>query len=343
MDMLKDLCTLNGISGDEDDVRRYILEKISGHSSGRVDKLGNIIVFKKGKKTPAKKILFEAHMDETGYMVKSIDDDGYVYFDSVGVPPNVTPGKTVIIRGTADGVKNIRGVIGLVPVHLLKKQEEYGEIPKIKEMCIDIGAKSKDDAKKYIIEGDSIHFESEYGKIGDLLKGKAFDDRAGCYNLIRMITSELEYDAWFAFCVQEEVGLRGAKTAAYAVQPDYAVILEGTTAGDVGATEDEKAVCKVGQGVAISFADRGTLYSSELVARTVNTAKERNIPYQYKAFVSGGCDAASWQRSGVGADVITLSVPTRYLHTRLSCVSEKDIESQYALANAMLEELGKEE
>lgn len=331
MDILEKLCNLNGLSGDEDEVREYILKCIQGYCSGQVDCAGNIIAFKKGVNRSQKKVLFEAHMDETGYMVKRINPDGLLSVESVGVSAGVSVGKTVLVHGTANGVKLIPGVIGAKPIHLLDKSQT-GIAPKMSELYIDIGAKNERRAREIVIEGDSVYFDGQFGAFGRYCKGKALDDRAGCYDLIRLIRSELMQDASFAFCVQEEVGLRGAAIAAQSVNPDLVVVLEGTTAADIAGVDASETVCRVGQGVAISFADRGTVYDPELVARITALARQNGIAYQIKTFVSGGNDAASWQRACAGCKVITLSVPVRYLHSRISVAARSDIDSMFELA-----------
>ena len=263
-EMLKTLCEKNGLSGDETQVREYIKELITPYCKEVItDNLGNLIAYKEGKKTPKHTIMYDAHMDETGYYVKKIGEDGLLYFDSVGVTAAVTPGKTVTVYATAGKEpKYIDGVIGLAPIHLTSA-ENRSKVPKISEMCIDIGAKNRDDAEKYVSIADSVYFKSEVGEFGSFIKAKALDDRVGCYVLIKMIMSDLENSAWFSFSVQEEVGCRGTQAAAYRIKPDYAVMVEGTTAGDIGNVEETKSVCHVGEGVSISFADNRTVFIVE--------------------------------------------------------------------------------
>ena len=338
MELLKTLSELNGVSGDEDDVRAYILDKISPYCTGEVDRLGNIIAFKQGAKRASKKIVFEAHMDETGHVVTAIDDKGCLHFLSNGVPLNVTPGKFVRVRATRDGERWLDGVIGLAPVHLTKKSE-ISKIPEQKDLVIDIGAKNKKDAEKYVIEGDYVYFNTKAGRVGNYFKGKAIDDRVGCAAMINMITQDLEFDSYFAFCVQEEVGLKGSSVACAAVKPDYAIILEGTTAADIGGTPDHKKVCNLGGGVAVSFADKRTLYKPELVSLALETAKENNITAQIKTYISGGTDAACWQHESGASNVLTLSVPVRYLHSRASLACEDDADAMEKLAIKLLEKI----
>ncbi|MDF2685714.1 MAG: Deblocking aminopeptidase [Clostridia bacterium] len=336
MKLLKELCHLNGLSGDEEDVRNYILKQIAGKCEAHTDKLGNIIAFKKGIKAPDKKILFEAHTDEVGYMITSIDDDGLIHFGSVGVPENVIPGKTVIIKSTKNPEEPyyIKGVIGIVPVHRTKA-ENMNKIPELKSLYIDIGAKKKDEVEKIIELGDSVYFDGEFSTFGNFIKGKALDDRIGCHALIRLIKEPLEYDTWFSFCVQEEIGCRGSETAAYTIKPDYTFILEGTTAADIGGTEDSDKVCFLGKGPVISFADGGTIYDPEMIKRVTDIADKNNLKWQFKKYMAGGNDASMFQRTAGGSKVIAISAPVRYIHSRISVACFKDIEGMFELCKAI--------
>lgn len=328
LELLKKLTELNGVSGDEDEVRDFIISQISGYADSiTVDNLGSIIAFKKGRRTPPEKILYEAHMDETGYYVKKIEDDGFIRVDSIGVPLNVTPGKTVKIKSSVgDKTSYVPGVFGSLPVHLSSDRDK---VPDMKGMYIDIGAKDKGSAEGKVRIGDRVCFDSEFGTFGRFIKGKAFDDRAGCYVLIKLIRTDLEYDSYFAFSVQEEVGCRGAKAVGHHVNPDIAFILEGTTAADIGAVEDSGKVCLVGEGVALSFMDRASIYDPDFIGKMKTYASEANVKYQLKTFVSGGNDGGNIQRSCDGTKICTLSVPVRYLHSRISVCSPEDIQSAY--------------
>ena len=202
LETLKDLCSLPGISGRENIIRDYIISKIERYCEYSVDSLGNLIVFKKGKKTPSNVIMLDAHMDEVGMIVTGADSDGFLRFSNVGG----------IVR---IGGNNIPGVLGIKPIHLIKKSEEL-DIPAKDDLYIDIGATSREEALALVSPGEEIHFESEFIEFGDgFIKSKAIDDRAGCAIMIDLIRSELEYDCRFSFSVQEEVGTRGAKVSAY--------------------------------------------------------------------------------------------------------------------------------
>lgn len=333
-ELLGKLCNLNGLSGEEDEVRDFIKGEIEKYCDEIiVDNLGNLLAHKKGKKTPPKTIMFQAHMDETGYYIKKIDDDGGLRIDSIGVPANVTPGKTVLVRSTVgDTPTYIKGVIGVCPIHLASNA---GEVPSIKSLCVDIGAKKKEEAEGKVCVGDSVYFNGEFGEFGDFIKAKAIDDRAGCFAMMRLIETELEYDTWFAFTVQEETGCRGSKVAAHRIKPAISFTLEGTTAADIGGVEYDGKVCIVGNGVAVSFMDRSTIYNPRFIKAVTDIATEAGVKWQTKTFVSGGNDAGNIQRSASGALVCTLSIPVRYLHSRISVCAPEDTDSMFDFCKAV--------
>lgn len=316
---LRDLCLINGISGDEDKARDYIISEISDKCEYSVDNLGNIIAFKKGKKAPKNKILLSAHMDEVGLIVKYINDDGSLMVDSVGgVDCRVVFGRQVSV-----GKNGVTGVAGGVAVHNLSGEEREKAVS-IDKLTVDIGAESREEAEKTVALGDSIYFKSDYIEFGDgFIKSKAIDDRFGCALMLELIESELEYDTYFSFVVQEEIGLRGAKVASYTVNPDYAIVLEATTAADIPLTDDEKSVCKCKSGPVISFMDRSTIYNKELYNLAFDLAKSNNIPCQTKTMIAGGNDAGAIHISRGGVKTMAVSIPCRYIHSP-SCVANKD-------------------
>jgi endoglucanase len=324
---------INATSGDESAVRNYIISKIDGKCEYSVDSLGSVIAFKKGKRTPKNKVMLCAHMDEVGFIITDIDDEGYLHFSAVGgIDARVAVDRKVRIN-------DIYGVIGLKPVHLMK-DEELATCPDIKKLFIDIGAKSREEAQKFISLGDNAYFVSDYVEFGNgFVKSKALDDRIGCMYLIELINSELEYDTYFCFNVQEEVGLRGAECTAYAVKPDISVILESTTAGDLCSVKGGERVCVLGNGGVVSFMDRRTIYDKELYNLAVNTAKDNGIPVQTKTAIAGGNDAGAVQTAAGGCKVLAISVPTRYIHSASSVAKLSDIDNTRRLINAVLPKL----
>lgn len=328
--LLEKLCNANGISGDEGAIRDIIISEIQNSGAEYyTDNMGNLIVFKKGKNTPKKKLLISAHIDEVGFIVTHITDDGYLKFDEVGgIDRRVVMGKSVTIG------KNVNGVIIATPMHLLTT-EQRNSVPEFDGMYIDIGAESREQAEKYVSLGDSVQFDSEFMWNNDIITGKAIDDRAGCFIMIDMIKSELEYDTYFSFVVQEEVGLRGAKCASFTVDPDVSIIVESTTAGDIPNVADDKKVCFVGKGAVISFMDRRTIYDKRLVSEALKCADGENVKAQLKQAVAGGNDAGAIQTSKGGVRVLAVSLPCRYLHSSYGLISANDLKSAYSIINAM--------
>ena len=252
---LAKLCNLNGISGDESEVASFIIEQIEDHCDEvRVDNMGSVIAFKKGAKTPSRKILIDAHTDEVGMIVTGFAPDGGLTFATVGgLDSRVILGRKVLV-----GEDEIPGVIGTKPIHLQNEKERKTAVP-ADELYIDLGCSSKEEAMELVQPGDPVCFCGDFAPFGNgYLKGKAIDDRFGCAVMIDLIRSELPYDCWFSFSVQEEVGCRGAQGAVFSVKPDVAVVLEATTAADLAGVSEPKTVCKLGGGAVVGFMDRST-------------------------------------------------------------------------------------
>ena len=330
LELLKKFCNIDAPSGSEEAMREAIIEEIAGLCEYRVDALGSIIAFKRGKSRSSKKVMLDAHMDEVGIMLTGIKDEGFLSFTTVGgIEETALVGSRVKING-------LTGVIALTPVHLLTSSQREKKVSS-DELYIDIGANSREDAQKYVSIGDTGTFENSFRQMGDIIKSKALDNRIGCALLVDIIKSETEYDMYFTFTVQEEVGLRGAAAAAFSVAPDYAIILEGTTAADIPGVDAPNNVCRVGNGPAVSFMDRATLYDREMYNEAFKTAKEMGIVCQPKSLASGGNNAGSIQKAGSGVRCIAVNVPVRYLHSPSSMASINDIENAGKLAKAIAE------
>ena len=322
--LLKKLCSANGISGCENSVREIIIDEIKDNVTDiTVDNLGNLIVFKKGKNAPKKKVLISAHMDEVGFIVTDITSDGFIKFDEVGgIDRRVVLGCNVTINNT------INGVVGVKPIHL-STGDEGSTIPKYSDMYIDIGAKDKEEALKYVSYGDCINFDSCYTDNGYSIMSKAIDDRLGCFLMIEMIKSDLPYDMYFTFVVQEEVGLRGAKVASYTVNPDFAIVLESTTAADIPDVPSSKQVCNVGKGAVVGYMDRATIYDRQMIEKCKEIAESKKYKLQFKRAVVGGNDASAIHSARGGVRTLAISMPCRYLHSQLSLISRSDIDDVY--------------
>lgn len=331
---LKKYCDILGPSGMEDEVRNAIIEDIKDSGCEyETDPLGNLIVLKKGKKRRDKKVLLSAHMDEVGFMVKYIDDDGYVLFDSIGgIDRRVVSGRRVVFCES-----NVHGVVASKAIHM-QTPEERGKCEPISSMHIDIGAKSREMANKHIMIGDCATFVPNYVEFGEgLVRSKALDDRFGCAVLVSMINSDLEYDTYFAFNTCEEIGCDGAKEVGHRLRPDVVIVLEATTAGDILGVPKSKCACSVGSGAVLSIMDRGAIYDKDLLETAVKTAEEKYINWQYKNVVAGGNESGAYQRAASGASVLAISAPARYIHSESNVLSISDMQSVAELASALNE------
>ncbi len=317
---LQELSGLYGTSGREDAVRDYILAHLPDDVETTVDAIGNVIVRRPGREKAAHTVMLCAHMDEVGLMITHITNEGFLRFDTVGgISASALCGKPVRV-----GRALLPGVIGVRPVHLCKGDEEK-KVPKKDKMVIDIGAKSREEAVQNVRIGDCAYFDSDYVTFGNgCVKGRALDDRAGCAAMLEMIHSVPKYDLWFAFTVQEETGHGGAATAAYRIDPEYAVVLETTTASDVEGVSDERKVCELGKGAVVSQMDRRTVYLPRMYEKAFAVAEQYGIPAQPKTVVAGGNDAGVIFKTRGGVAVQALSLPCRYLHSPGCVIRESD-------------------
>lgn len=330
--MLKTLCELNGTSGNEDAVRDYIINQIKPYCEYAVDNLGSVIAYA-GEEAERKSISINAHMDEVGFIITGITDEGYLRFSAVGgIDPRVCLDRVVSI-----GNKAVKGVIGDKAFHLLDTDEKKN-CPSFDKLLIDIGAESREQAEKYISLGDFAYFDSDYTEFGDgFIKAKALDDRIGCMLMIELIKEGVA--GTYCFNVQEEVGLRGSKCTAEKVQADIAIVLESTTAADLDGVSGADRVCVLGGGPVISFMDGRTIYDRSLYNLAMSLAEESSIPAQTKTAIAGGNDAGAIQTAGKGARVMAISVPSRYIHSAASVVKKSDIENTRKLLKAVLNNL----
>ena len=336
--LLKELCLVNGISGDENTVRDVILAEIKNYANDiKIDPLGNIIVFKKGKEAPKKKLLISAHMDEVGFIISDITEDGFLKFKEVGgIDPRILLSQRLVI-----GEKEISGVIGVKAVHL-STPEERKRVVKANEMYIDIGASSKTEAEKLVKKGDYAAFDSEYAELGgDVIKAKALDDRIGCAIMVELIKEKYDADLYFCFTVQEEVGTRGSLTAARFVGADAAIILESTTCSDIAGVKPHEYATSFGDGPVISLMDYASYSDIELNRFLIKLAKENDIKFQFKRTAMGGNDARSYQTASGPCKTAVVSVPCRYIHSPVSCAYKGDIEETHRLIKCIAQNIHK--
>lgn len=332
-ELLKTLCALNGVSGDEDQVREFLAERARPWArSMKVDPLGNLIVWKKGARAAGDRLMLCAHMDEVGLIVTHVTEEGFLKFDFVGgVDRRVALGKPVVL-----GPKKIPGVIGMKAIHMLSR-EDMKKVPKTEALYIDIGASSREEAEEMAEPGAYGSFVCEGEPLGsDFFKAKAIDDRVGCAVMLKLLQEELPLDVTFAFTAQEEVGTRGAFAAAFSVTPEVALVLETTTAADSPAVEEHRKVCAPGKGPVISYMDGGTIYDRGLFEDLRRLAEDNGIPWQTKEYLAGGNDARTIQRTKAGVRVAAVSAAVRYLHAPASVGSFADFENMLKLTRLFL-------
>lgn len=345
LELLRRLCLAFGPSGCEDEVREMICEegkKFGSHYF--TDSMGNVVFrfLPSNADQNTKKLMISAHMDEVGFMVSKITDEGYLKFSNLGgIDERVLCGRNVSVGNEKS---RIPGVIGSKAIHH-QTREEREKTTKAKDMLIDIGARDAGSAEKLVSIGDFGTFDSDfyvYGGEKPYIKSKALDDRLGCaVMLLTMeklakgeIRSSLEID--FCFTVREELGLSGAQVIAQRLEPDYAIVLETTAIADIADVAPSMRGAETGMGGVLSLADRSTIYNPRFIEFALDTAEKNGIPVQIKKLATGGNDAGHIHKSGKGVKCLALSAPTRYLHSPSCVVAMADYESIEKLVAAML-------
>ncbi|MCD8218993.1 MAG: M42 family peptidase [Ruminococcus sp.] len=321
---IREFCDLCAGSGDEEAVRSAVIRVLEGICgvSWRIDPLGNLIVKKRGANRAPHHLMISAHMDEVSLIVTHVNNDGTLCVAPVGgIDASVVIGRQVLV-----GAAHRHGVIGAKPVHLLS-DEEKKQLPQFHTLMLDIGAKNAQEAQQDAPPGTSVYFMPDFRLLGEnRVCSKAIDDRIGCALLLELLEQDAAYDFTAAFLAQEEIGLRGAKTAAFAEAPDFALVLDATTAADlVGAKDDEK-VCTLGAGPVISFMDRSTIYDKELVKLAFSLCQQHGIPCQTKSRIVGGNDSGAIHISRGGVRTLSVSLPCRYLHAPSSVADFTDMD-----------------
>ena len=331
---LKQLTELNAPSGHEQALRRALLAELKNYAGveASIDRMGNVVAVKQGSGENRKRVMLSAHMDEVGLIVASATEDGFLRVAPVGgVDPRVIISKRVLV-----GDENIHGVIGAMAIHL-QTAEDRSRVLGYSDIYVDIGAKDKAEAERKAPKGTYIAFETPYVEFGDgCACAKALDDRVGVYNLLRILKEDYPCDVVAVFASEEEVGCRGAKGAAFAVEPDMGVVLEGTTCNDLGKVPEALQVCNAGEGVCVSFMDGASIGNRALFQEALAVAGKEKIPCQVKRSVTGGNEGGVIQRARQGIPTVVLSVPCRYIHSPSSVVKLCDVESQFLLARALL-------
>lgn len=317
MELLKILSECPGVSGDEKAVADIIADMAAFHCSEVfADNMGNLYCFRKGTGTNKKTVMLCSHTDEVGVIVSSVTEDGFLKFRTIGgIDEGVLLAKRVLV-----GKNKIPGVTGIKAVHLCSG-DDMNKKPSVEEMYIDIGVSSREEALKLVSVGDYGVFDTNFEQMGSLIKGKAFDDRLGCYMMVKLLEKEHFHDVWYCFNVQEEIGLRGASVSSRRIKADYAVVLECTTCLDMPDVEKNQISTRVGCGPALTIID-GYGYADQYLRETLADCSEN---HQYKNVPRGGNDAGAVKLNNIKTAAV--SIPARYIHSPLSVVSEKDVEN----------------
>ena len=335
--LLKKLLTASGISGYESEIADIMEKELSKTCNDvRIDDFGNVIA-KKGK--GPKKIMIAAHMDEVGLLVKHITKEGFINLVKIGgIDDRVLVGQRVVIK-TKKG--DVFGIIGLKPPHLMK-EEEKKKVIKHTDMFIDIGSAGKEETLKRVSIGDQVVFEPSAGVLsGPLCYGKAIDNRIGCYALIKIMEKiKANAEVYAVATVQEEVGLKGAKTSSFKIAPDFALVIDTTIAGDTPMIRENESSLKLDGGVAITIVEasgRGVIVSERVKSLIISTAEKKKIKYQIDVLEGGMTDGAMIYMNREGILTGVLSIPTRYIHSPTGVFSLNDLDAAVELSVAVIE------
>ena len=330
IELLEKLCNVIGVSGDEGDVRKVVLEEIKSYADEvKVDALGNVLAIKNGRGKNRMRVMLDAHMDEVGFFIVAEDGEGIYRFDTVGgIDVRHLIGKQVLV-----GKDYTPGVIGGKPVHLMDNDEANRKVP-LDALRIDLGLGGK--AKV----GDRAGFATKFRRVGPSIMSKAIDDRIGVATLIELLKhSPPNIDLCAAFAVQEEIGLRGAKVAAQCFKPDMAIAIDSTPANDLpmhDGSENMTFNTRLGFGPAIYIADGSTLHDPRLVRFLSEVGDAEKIPYQFRQPGGGGTDSGAIQRSLAGVPTVSVSVPHRYTHSPISISRVEDWKNTINLLHSAL-------
>lgn len=336
--LLKSICEISGAPGFEQRIRELVIKEVSPLVDEiRVNNMGNVYAIKKGREV--KKVMIGAHMDEIGFIVTHIDDNGFVRFHTLGgFDPKTLTSQRVIIHGKED----VMGVMGAKPIHVMSP-DERNKPAKTKEYFIDLGMK-KEEVEKLVEVGNPITRYSELLEMGDCVNCKSIDNRVSVYILIEALRAlkdkEVPYDVYGVFTVQEEVGLRGANVSALDIQPDFGFGLDTTIAYDLPGAQAHEKITSLGEGTAIKIMDSQTICDYRMVAYMKATAEKHNIKWQPEILPAGGTDTAGIQRMNDGGSISgAVSIPTRHLHQSIEMAHKQDIQDSIDLLEQCLIEI----
>lgn len=328
--LLKTISEIPGAPGFEQKIREFVIQQATPLVDEiSVDPMGNVIALKKGKE--GKRVMVAAHMDEIGFIVTHVDDDGFIRFHTLGgFDPKTLTSQRVVVHGT----KDIIGVMGSKPIHLMKP-EERTKAPAIQDFFIDTGL-PKEEVEKYISVGNPITRDRELIEMGDCVNGKSLDNRISVFILLELLSElqdiDMPYDLYAVFTVQEEVGLRGAIKSAHLLDPDFGFGLDVTIAFDVPGAQPHEVVTKMGGGAAIKIMDGTTICDYRMVNYMKEVAARHEIPFQLEVLPAGGTDTAGVQRSGKHGSIAgAVSIPLRHIHQVIEMASKSDIRASIDL------------
>jgi putative aminopeptidase FrvX len=337
VNLLKEIAEVAGAPGHEQRIREIVIREVTPLVDDiTIDNMGNVYAIKKGKND--KRVMIGAHMDEIGFIVTHIDDNGFVRFHTLGgFDPKTLTAQRVIIHGTEDVI----GVMGSKPIHVMSA-EERAKLPKTTDYFIDLGM-DKEAVEKIVSIGNPITRERGLIEMGNCVNCKSLDNRLAVFILIESLRAlkdvEVPYDVYGVFTVQEEVGVRGANVAALEIKPDFGFGLDTTIAFDVPGAKPEEMVTKLGAGTAIKIMDSSTICDYRMIKYMEDVANKHNIKTQKEILTAGGTDTAGIQRMNPGGAIAgAISIPTRHIHQVIEMADKDDIRGSIdLLTNCLLE------
>lgn len=339
IDLMRSLTQASGIPGCEDEVRVIIAQELESLAKDvRADAMGNVISHIPGSGGP--RVVVTAHMDEIGFIVRYIDDSGFIRLQPVGgFDPRTLVAQRVAVHTRSEGILNGTLMPGVKPIHLLQPGEKKDL--DLSDFFVDLGLEA-DDVKSRVQIGDMVTMRREFEEIGDMVVSKSLDDRLGCYVMIEAVrqAGKVSAEIYPVATVQEEVGLRGATTAAYGIQPDITIAIDTTIAGDIPGMPADAAVTRLRSGAAIKVFDSSQLPNRKLIAHLQEIAEKHEIPYQLEVLPRGGTDAGAFQRAAEGSITCTISIASRYVHSTNEMCAKSDIQACVDLLAQFLREAG---
>jgi len=339
LELLSELCRTPGGPGREERVREVVIRALEPMVDEiEVDRMGNVFATRKPRgKAPKepRRVMLSAHMDEISLMVSHIDDAGFLRFTTLGgFDPKTLSAQRVIVHGK----KDVIGLIGSKPIHLMT-EEERGKLPKLESFFIDLGM-PKSRVEKIVSVGDLATRERDFVEVGDSVSTKSLDDRVGVFVMIEAVRKLRSHpvEVIAVATTQEEVGIRGAQVAAEALRPDLGIALDVTLANDVPDTSGHEQVTCLGAGTAIKVMDSSVISDFRVVDALRRVAERKKIPFQMEVLPKGGTDTAAIQRAGGGVPAGCISIPSRYVHSVIEMCHKKDIQASVDLLAAFLAE-----